>query len=273
MRKQKKKPYEFVNEDVVLLITGCICPNQNQRFLVLKDAEERLKQYLDSIRFYIESSPFTKIVFCDNSACSCDSVQELIDVAQKRNKTFEWLSFQGNHEKITEQGKGYGEGEIIHYALQNSALLRHAKSFAKVTGRLKIDNIHNVVTGAQAGRNYFNRDIYRGHGMDTRFYLCDKDYYCQHLIDLYTQTCELPGKEFALEDAFFRTLKKIKKYRAMNAYPAFKGISGGNGRDYSKMSSMAIRTYSFFCRINLFDLFCYFKLGVQKFWLKLTGKC
>ena len=113
MRKQKKKPYEFVNEDVVLLITGCICPNQNQRFLVLKDAEERLKQYLDSIRFYIESSPFTKIVFCDNSAYSCDSVQELMDVAQKRNKTLEWLSFQGNHEKITEQGKGYGEGKGV----------------------------------------------------------------------------------------------------------------------------------------------------------------
>lgn len=177
-----------------------------------------------------------KSFFCDNSAYIYDSVQDLIDNAEKQNKSFEWISFQGNSEKIVEHGKGYGEGEIIAYALSHSESVKNAKSIAKVTGRLKIDNIGKVVSGVKTGLNYFNRDICRGHGIDTRFYLCDKNYYCQHLLDLYTQTCELPGKELVLEDLFYRVLKKVKNYRPLLAFPAFKGISGGNGRDYSKIS-------------------------------------
>lgn len=273
MSKQNKPSDTLLGEEVVLIITGCVCPTKDQRFLVLSDDDERLRQYLDSINFYIERSPFSKIVFCDNSAYTYDSVQKLIDNAEKRNKTFEWLSFQGNSAEIKEHGKGYGEGEIISYALSHSTSLMSAKSMAKVTGRLKVSNIDKVVSEVKEGCNYFNRDIYRGHGIDTRFYLCDKDYYCEHLMELYLQTCELPGKEIALEDLFYRVLKKVKNYRSLKAYPAVQGISGGNGRDYSKIPSLVIFIYSVFCRVNWFDPFCVFILGIKKCWLTLTGKC
>lgn len=260
----KKEVLDFRTDDVVLIITGCISPERNQRFLVLKDEDERLKQYIESIKFFIDGSPFTKIVFCENSAYRYDA-SELILRAEKVNKLFEWLSFQGDIEKVKECGKGYGEGEIIQYALSNSECLKKTKSFAKVTGRLIIQNINKVVSNVKTGVNYFNRDIYRGHGLDTRFYLCDMDFYRNYLLDAYIQTSERAGAKAALEDLFYKRLQKQRNYRTLKSYPEFKGISGGNGRDYSKISKTTIRIYSFLCQIRVFNRIYAVVLAIKKY--------
>lgn len=267
----KNEKLDFSTDDVVLLITGCIAPEKSQKFLVLTDEDERLMQYIESIKFYINESPFTKIVFCENSAYPYDA-SGLILQASKRNKRFEWLSFQGDTEKVKECGKGYGEGEIIQYALLNSECLKKAKSFAKVTGRLTIQNINEVVFDVKTRVNYFNRDIYRGHGIDTRFYLCDKEFYRNYLFDVHMHTCEQIGAESALEDLFYRKLQKHHKHRTFKTYPEFKGKSGGNGRNYSKISKTTIGIYSFLCRIRVFNRVYAVVLAMQKIRLILTRK-
>lgn len=272
MRKQTTGKLNFDSDEVVLIITGCIRPNQNQRFLVLKDDNERLQQYVSSICFYITNSPFTKIVFCDNSNYPYKQKAELVELAQSQGKIFEWLAFEGNQEKIQVQGKGYGEGEIIRYALMHSELAAKACSFAKVTGRLIISNIGNVIQRMKPNINYFNRDIYRGHGKDTRFYLCNIEFYKENLVDGYLETCELPGKECAIEDIFYARLHRNKHCRNFMAFPAFQGCSGGNGRDYSKVPRLAILFYSVLCRMNLFDSFYVIILALKKMRLVLTGQ-
>ena len=54
----------------------------------------------------------------------------------------ESLSFTGNEKRIASCGKGYGEDDIIEYALKHSDLLKEATYFCKLTGWLKVDNIN-----------------------------------------------------------------------------------------------------------------------------------
>lgn len=264
MTKKSNCTLNFASDDVVLIITGCIKPNQEQRFLVLKDEHERLQQYVSSIRFYITDSPFTKITFCDNSNYAYPHINELETLAQKYNKVFEWLSFQGNDEKAKVQGKGFGEGEILHYALTHSQLVLKARSFAKVTGRLTISNIAKVVRGAKAKMNYFNQDIYRSYAKDTRFYLCDIDFYKKFLIDAYQETSVELGQERAIENIFYMHLQHQKNCRNLLAFPAFCGRSGGNGMDYSLFPQRLILLYSALCRMNLFDKYFVIVMAFRK---------
>ena len=223
--------------------------------------------------FYIEFSPFTKIVFCDNGAYSYRNQGELIEYAKSKDKIFEWISFQGDVDKTKERGKGYGEGEIIQYALENSTVAQKAISIAKVTGRLKIENISETVKKVKRQKNYFNRDIYRGHGIDTRFFLCDKEFYCANLMRLYIQVREDNSFTNAIEDIYYRTLiKSRRKIRTLKAYPAFKGISGGNGRNYSDISNVTIKLYSLLCRVRIFNWFYAGILGFKKLRLVLRSK-
>lgn len=47
--------------DVVLVLTGCVIPNCNDR-LIISDYNIRYSQYKKSIKWYLENTPF-KIVF------------------------------------------------------------------------------------------------------------------------------------------------------------------------------------------------------------------
>lgn len=239
-------------DNSALLITGCVFPDNKQRFLVLTDHKERYRQYIDSIKFYILNSDFKNIIFCDNSKCMYDKTSKLYELAEKNGKKFEWISFEGDSQKVVTVGKGYGEGEIIEYAINNSILLKTVASFAKVTGRLKISNIRKITQNVQCKKNYFNLDIYRAKGIDTRFYVCDIEFYNKYLMHAYKEASELK-KDRVLEDVFYLILIANKKWKNLPDYPLFLGVSGGNGRDYTNESKIKLFVFSLLCRIGLFN--------------------
>ena len=100
----------------VLIITGCIQPNPNIPYLILKDSTVRLRQYINCIEFYILNSCFDIIIFGENSAYFYND-KILKEMAFSKRKEFEWLSFLGDQDMVLKRGKGYGEGEIIKYVL------------------------------------------------------------------------------------------------------------------------------------------------------------
>ena len=208
-----KKDYDRIDSgELCLIITGCIYPNKNQKYLVVSNVEDRLNQYIESIIYYINDSVISNIVFCENSNFNYKDVKVLYDIANKRGKHFEWLSFSGNSENVVKYGKGYGEGEIIEYALENSGLLNKCKVFAKITGRLKISNINCIVNGIRVKQGSVNADIYRKKGIDTRFYIIDKSLYCKYFLKAYTHTNDTQKKAVALEDVFYNTIKKNRLF-------------------------------------------------------------
>jgi hypothetical protein len=104
----------------------------------LVDADIRKKQYLDSINYYYQNTKY-KIVICNNTG---DDFHGVFNYDSNR---FEYLYFDGNNYNPT-FGKGYGEFEIIKYALYHSRLISQCDNLIKVTGRLIIPNISEVIT-------------------------------------------------------------------------------------------------------------------------------
>lgn len=124
---------------MILLLTGCINPN-GMSLTVINDPRERQLQYEKAIRYYLLNTSYP-VVFVENSGTNISRLfQEY--VASGR---IECLTFMGNQNKI--RGKGYGESEIIQFALENSILIKRNKDkrIAKITGRLIIKNIKNII--------------------------------------------------------------------------------------------------------------------------------
>lgn len=240
-------------DNICLLITGCIHPNTEQKYLFLKSTEDRCRQYIESIEYYIEKTSAAKIVFCENSNYIYENKGMLYQKADSCGKSFEWISFQGDSDRVVKQGKGYGEGEIIAYALANSVLMKGADVFVKITGRLIVCNLDHILKNLSEEANYFNSDIYRPRGIDTRFYCVTKKFYEGKLLSAYLDLTEEEGRLYALEDAFFDILEN-EKIHCLPEYPMICGISGGNGQNYSMMSKGVLTIYNFLCKTGIFNL-------------------
>ena len=107
---------------------------------VINNPRERQMQYENAIRYYILNTCYP-IVFVENSGTDISrSFQEYI-----KSGRIECLSFIGNQNKT--RGKGYGESEIIQFALDNSVLIKNNNDMriAKITGRLIIKNINSII--------------------------------------------------------------------------------------------------------------------------------
>ena len=111
-------------------------------FTILQDKNIREEQYRKSINFYLKKTK-QKIVFCENSGTDISSdYKQYIEEGR-----IEFLTFDGNNYDKS-LGKGYGEAKIILYAINNSKFINGVDDcyIVKITGRLQIDNIHDVIS-------------------------------------------------------------------------------------------------------------------------------
>lgn len=248
-----KNKIECTSNEVVLIITGCVSPIMNQNSLVLKDIGERYRQYIESIKYYVDNSLFYNIVFCDNSGYDAPDQVELCNYALAHEKRLEWLSFRGNLEKSASiSNKGIGEDEIMDFVFSNSNLAKKSRSFVKITGRLILMNISALMSYAEYGKNYFYRDLYGrvDHGVDTRFYVMDTNYYLNNIRKCYDRT---RNYDLRYEDTISELLKG--KYDLLPAYPVFRGSSSGNGFNYNKEGYVKLSFLSLLCRFGLYNKF------------------
>lgn len=224
----------------VLIITSTV--NVNSCLTVLIDPEVRLKQYIDSVLFYLQSKRINKIIMCDNSLFDYSQIKVINDQAVLSGKKIEFLNFEGDLNKIQEFGKGYGEGEILQYVFKNSILIREDEyCFLKVTGRLKLSNVDSILNYFQPEENYFQPAILnlfaKSFKVDTRFYQLSKATFISFFMDSYKLVNDKNG--FFLEHVYFKKLNEKKvKYKPFNQLPFFIGISGSTGITYefSKLS-------------------------------------
>lgn len=239
-----------------LIITGTISVRKKVPYLILVDEKERLLQYLNSIEFYINNSDFDTIIFGENSNYYYEHINDIYELANKSGKKFEWISFKGNIKRTVKRGKGYGEGEILSYVLENSKYKDNIQCFAKITGRIKIVNINKILKRLDYHRNYFNPDVNlmkivkeKKPLIDTRFYFVQVEFYNTFLKNLYRSTNDRKGIQ--IESCFFQVLKN-KKYSNFPIYPNVVGICAGNGLDYSKEHLLKIFLFNLLSYINIF---------------------
>jgi hypothetical protein len=235
---------------MIILITGSISPQKVLKVSV-KNSDERLFQYIESIKFWIVDTIADKIVFCENSYYNYD-YKNLFELAEFYDKEFEVIQFYGNNNEIEIHGKGYGEGEIIEYALNHSNLLLTEDYFYKVTGRIKIININSILREKKNKQNKFILTSLksRGERVDTRFYYVSKSFYDLNLKNAYHNTFD--SKKNYIENVFFRVLKD-KNIKSFHSYPRFLGYSGSTGKSY-KLNIMKYYLKNIFIKFNLFSI-------------------
>lgn len=217
---------------MLAIITGTIRPNEQVGKLVLKNEEERLRQYQEALLFLIQSKAFSKIIFCENSGYGTDRFQIMHEVAVRSGISLELLSFMGNTEEVLKHGKGYGEGEIMEYVFRNSRLLDMEPYFVKLTGRLKVINIKDICEKINPKICYFNipnrtiRDYY-----DTKLYAMPTDIFNRYFRNVYDRVWDDQG--IYLEKVYTEILSEEKlKVKNFARYPRVVGISGSSGLDY-----------------------------------------
>lgn len=217
---------------MLAIITGTIKPNCSMEQLVIKNEEERLRQYIDSITFFIKSEAFSKIIFCDNSNYNIDNLEFLRKRANENNVELEILSFQGNIKKISYLGKGYGEGEIMNYIFEHSKIAQEEDYFVKITGRIRVDNIKEIVSKIKKNKTYFNipnytiKDIY-----DTRIYAMPIKQFRELFLREFIKVKDDKGiyLEYVYTDILERERIRISNFPR---YPRIIGVSGSTGTVY-----------------------------------------
>lgn len=218
---------------MLAIITGTIRPDSGMGGVALNNENERLLQYKKSMEFFIKSKAFEKIIFCENSNFGLEEFQEVKQLANQMHISLELLSFQGNLEKANLQGKGYGEGEILNYIIDNSSLIKGEDYFIKITGRLVIDNIAKIVSLVDKRNTYFNiPNLSRKEFYDTRVYGMPIDQFINCFLYSYLGVNDEKGifLEHRYTDIISINNISIKNFPR---YPRIKGISGTLGIEYT----------------------------------------
>lgn len=124
--------------DTVIILTACINPNGMSE-TVLQNSDIRLQQYLKALKFYLCNTDLP-IIFIENTNYDITGYFP----NEVNNGRLEILTFNGN-DFDKSKGKGYGEAIILQHAIQNSKLIKHAKRVIKITGRIIVKNIKQLI--------------------------------------------------------------------------------------------------------------------------------
>lgn len=182
MFKQIADPSSSQAGGICLLLTACVSPGQVIA-LARRDFVTRLDDYERAMKGWIRVKGIDGIVFCENSMADLSSLQDMVRAASDPRPEVEFLSFQGQ-DFDPSLGKGYGEMQIIRYALEHSKMLTRAKMIIKVTGRLFISNIETFARSAAESEGIelfcdLRNDLTSA---DSRFFYGTRNFFVQYLL-------------------------------------------------------------------------------------------
>lgn len=192
-----------------LIMTSSIIVDKRMPYHLHVNVNERIRQYIDALIFYIVKSNFSDIVFCDWSWFPLQEFDFLYKLSTIYNKNLEFLSFNNNQEKVVKKWKWYWEGKIIEYALDNSKLLKNQETFYKVTGRYIVENINDIINRS-SHTNYFCKiTTFNNKVCNTAFFKSSKDFYNTALRWAWNKVYDKWG--IYLEHIYMKILKNHKK--------------------------------------------------------------
>ena len=176
-----------------------------------------------------------RIVICDGSGF------DFTEVVRERwpHANIETLTFVNDIESVAKLGKGFGEGQIIDFALRNSRLMRRQKHFMKCTAKLWVGNIRHVLRDWTGDNNFVNLrkdpsgdNAMRTGKVNTRFFIVGRKFFDMHLRDAYLAVDRRRGH--FIEHEFGDRLVRLNSNSsfAFATKPRIHGVSGTTGRRF-----------------------------------------
>lgn len=219
--------------DIPILLTSSVIAHDTG--VALKDTQERIRLTLESIREWLKIEPNQRIVVCDGSNHDFSGVV----YKQFPGAAIECLHFENQQKLVHEYGRGYGEGEVVRYALANSQFIALAGCFAKCTSKLWVENFSECATDWRGGLRFkaVFLDVFaplkptRLAYIDTRFYIASCDDYRIYFQDAHFHIRKDEGH--GLEECF-RDVFMTQGFRGslFTIPPVICGVGGGTGVPY-----------------------------------------
>nr|WP_315463934.1 hypothetical protein [uncultured Rhodoferax sp.] len=227
---------------IPLLLTSSVVAHD--KGVSLKDTDARIHHAVEAIERWLAIDPKLPIVICDGS--SYDFSKEM--QARFPSTNIECLYFENDQHLVRQFGRGYGEGEIVKFAIQHSQTIEKYGCFAKCTSKLWVDNFNaclsfwngkllckGVFLDAFSPLKKINLNY-----IDTRFYISSTDFYKKYLLDAHQDINVSKG--YGLEECFRDVLILSKLHHVlMPIYPIIGGVGGGTGEYYRNPARRLIK--------------------------------
>lgn len=158
----------MINNVDTLLLTWTIAPSEKVKASgdikynsTSLSPSKREREYYEAIKYYLEESKFSSIVFCDNSNYSFSYGNQLKSIAKSLWKNLELLKFQGDVNLVTSISYWLGEAEILDYVFEHSILLHKTDCWYKITWRYIVSNIDDIIESLNDQECYFQKFYFR----------------------------------------------------------------------------------------------------------------
>jgi hypothetical protein len=214
---------------ICILLTASIEP-LNTIGLNRNSVLERENDYYNALCFYIKLG--FPIVFCDNSMYHSKKIMDLVD----KNEV-EYLNFKSQNSHL---GKSHGEKEIFDFVHENSKLIKSSEYIIKVTGRLIITNITQILKKLFVkGKDFsISANICRNLSYsDCRFFIYKNEFYKEYLEPILNNQLDDWNRvyfEFCLARSIHNRLTYKDDFILLPLYPKFIGNSGATNKSYKK---------------------------------------
>jgi hypothetical protein len=222
-----------------LLLTATIVPPQLA--VSRYDPVLRLNDYLDSLKFCLSlpTDCIDRILFIDNSCNDIRPIEEFV-IACEHDKLVEIISFDGNDHPLS-YGKAYGEFKLIDFGLKHTSLLTPTDVFWKVTGRLQVLNLVDIIRAVRKDYDILC-DLHNvplvGTGkltgnkwMDLRVFSCSTAAYNVSLRKKYLELGPATDQN-CLYTAVMQARHQFRVVPRFPVQPVIYGISGRHERNY-----------------------------------------
>jgi hypothetical protein len=227
----------MTNNHVPILLTSSVIAHDTG--VRLSDPSDRARLALESIQQWRAIAPNNPIVICDGSHFD---FKPLV-AGLPGSAPLECLHFHNDVERVKQQGRGYGEGEIVRHAVEHSELIREAGHFVKCTSKLWVENFDTCMmqwNGNLLIKAVFD-NVFSIHKpiklayIDTRFYVMNVAIYRNHFLHAHESIN--PDEGYSLEESFLDTIQKNQlKGCLMSPPPIICGVGGGTGKYYNTSS-------------------------------------
>jgi hypothetical protein len=225
---------------VTVLITTANKPPAGMPLLQMTDPVTRTIAAKAALYFWIAQG-VEQIVLADATETNLLSAQEEEEI-DKTETRVEQISYKQPSAEVIRKGKGYAEGKLIEYAINNSELLAREEYFFKCTGKVYVRNFPKIVEGIRANRLSSLFWKYLGDGAaehawaDCRFYYTSKNFARNCLIPAYLASDDREAAcEYYVQEALSRNMRVGRVTR-----PFLTGYCGGSGEPYFDLSLGAL---------------------------------
>lgn len=219
-----------------VLLTTAINPPDNFPFLRMTDASSRLIATKASVFFWALQGA-AQIVIADATGADVLNADDVTNLS-RMNVQVEQIKYQQDTGEIIARGKGFAEGRLLRFAVNNSILIQSSEAFFKCTGKVYCRNFKSIVALIEKNKIssiFWKADNFQDELVETRFYYCNKALFVDKILPAYERSNDHQGPtgyaEACCYKAVHATLRPVRAVR-----PLLSGYSGSTSEQYQELS-------------------------------------